>query len=184
LPGSGRGPAQPPPPRSGRQAAIEKDRTRQELHALLADPATRFAALSADEFFAALKQACQDGTAIPALIADCERKITSAEAGARDLHQVIFAASDRHMWAGVRALALAAAGQIPGTAVAVVGFEAQRLGAAPMRVTESAADGGFTATASLEHRGVCVEGKAGGRRRRSAAARPAGLPVPHAPPQD
>jgi hypothetical protein len=140
---------------------VEKDRTRQELRALLADPAAGFAALSADEFFAALKQACQGGTANPALIADCERRITSGEAGARELHQVLFAASDRQVWAGVRVLALAAAGRAPGTAVAVVGLEAQRLGVAPMQVTESAARGGFTATASLEHRGVRVEGKEG-----------------------
>ena len=97
----------------------------------------------------------------PALIADCERRITSREAGPRELHQVLFAASDRHAWAGVRALALAAAGQVPGTAVDVVDLEAQRLGVAPMRVTESAAEGGFTATASLERDGVSVEGKAG-----------------------
>ncbi len=74
---------------------------------------------------------------------------------------MLFAASDRHAWAGVRALALAAAGQVPGTAVAVVGLEAQRLGVAPMQVTGSAADGGFTATASLERDGARVEGKAG-----------------------
>src|SRR6266702_3206535 len=116
-------PAQPPP-HSRRQAEMEKDRAHQELRALLADPATGFAALSGDEFFAALKQACQDGTA-------------------------------------ARALALAATGQGPGTAVAVVGLEAQRLGVAPMQVTESAADGGFTATSSLERDGARVEGKAG-----------------------
>ena len=110
---------------------MEKDRARQELRALLADPAAGFAAVSGDEFFAALKQACQDGTANPALIADCDRRITSREAGPRELHQVLFAASDRQAWAGVRALALAAAGQVPGTAVAVVGLEAQRLGVAP-----------------------------------------------------
>ncbi|MGH3259081.1 MAG: hypothetical protein ACRDOU_27410 [Streptosporangiaceae bacterium] len=78
------------------------------LRALLADSAVGFAALSGDEFFAALKQACQDGTANPELIVDCERKITSREAGPRKLHQMLFAASDRHAWAGVRALALAA----------------------------------------------------------------------------
>src|SRR6266700_7756505 len=80
-------PAQPPPPHSRRQAEMEKDRAHQELRALLADPATGFAALSGDEFFAALKQACQDGTATPALIADCERRTTSREAGPRGLHQ-------------------------------------------------------------------------------------------------
>ena len=75
---------------------MEKDRARQELRALLADPAAGFAALPGDEFFAALKQACQDGTASLALIADCERRITSREAGPRELHQMLFAASDRH----------------------------------------------------------------------------------------
>ncbi len=139
---------------------MEKDRARQELRALLADPAAGFAAVSGDEFFAALKQACQDGTANPALIADCERRIMSWEAGPRELHQMLFAASDRHAWAGVRVLALAAAGQVPGTAVAVFGLEAQR-GVAPMQVTESAADGGFTATTSLERDGARVEGNAG-----------------------
>ena len=90
-------PAQPPPPpRNRRLAEIEKDRARQELRALLADPAAGFAALPGDEFFAALKQACQDGTASLALIADCERRITSREAGPRELHQMLFAASDRH----------------------------------------------------------------------------------------
>ena len=116
---------------------MEKDRARQELRALRADPAVGFAALSGNEFFAALKQACQDGTANAALIADCERRITSREAGPRELHQVLFAASDRHAWAGGRALALAAAGQVPGTAVAVVGLEAQRLAVAAMQVVPS-----------------------------------------------
>ncbi len=45
---------------------MAKDRARRDLRALLADPAASFAALSGDEFFAALKQACQDGTANPA----------------------------------------------------------------------------------------------------------------------
>ena len=83
---------------------MEKGRARQELRALLADPAAGFAALSGDECFAALKQACQDGTATPALIADCERRITSGEPGPRELHQVLFAASDSRAWAAVRAL--------------------------------------------------------------------------------
>jgi superfamily II DNA or RNA helicase len=123
--------------------------------------AADFAALSGDEFFAALKQAWRDDVASPALIADCERRITSREAGPRELHQVLFAVGDRDAWAEARTLALAAAGQVPGAAVAVVGLEAQRLGVAPMRVTESAADGGFTATASLERDGARVEGKTG-----------------------
>src|ERR1700749_3229565 len=159
-------PAQPPPPRNRRQAEMEKDRARQELRTL---PAAGFAALPGDEFFAALKQACQDGTANLALIADCERRIKSREVGPRELHQMLFAASDRHAWAGVRTLALAAAGQVPGTAVAVVGLEAQRLGVALMQVTESAADGGFTATASLERDGA-RRGQGGLRRQQEDRA--------------
>ena len=89
-------PGQLPPPRNRRQAETEKDRARQELRALLANPAAGFAALPGDAFFATLKQACQDGTANPVLIADCERRITSREAGPRELHQMLFAASDRH----------------------------------------------------------------------------------------
>ena len=52
-------PAQPPPPRNRRQAEMQKDRARQELRALLADPAAGFAALPGGQFFAALKQACR-----------------------------------------------------------------------------------------------------------------------------
>ena len=57
---------------------------------------------------------------------------------------MLFAASDRHVWAGVRALALAAAGQVLGTAVTVVGLEAQRLGVALWVPT------------TLRHLGRCV----------------------------
>ena len=128
MPGSGRAPRNHRRPGTGGRPRWRRT-ARQELRALLPDAAAGFAALSGDEFFAALKQACQDR----ALIADCERRITSREAGPRELHQVLFAASDRHAWAGVSALALAAAGQVPGTAVAVVGLEAQRLGVAPCR---------------------------------------------------
>ena len=96
MPGSGRAPRSHPRPGTGGRPRWGRDRARQELHALLANPAAGFAALPGDEFFAALKQACQDGTASLALIADCERRITSGEAGPRELHQVLFAASDRH----------------------------------------------------------------------------------------
>lgn len=83
---------------------------------------------------------------------------------------MLFAASDSHAWAAVRVLALAAAGQVPGTAAAVVGLEAQRLGVAPMQVAKCPADGGFTATASLERDGARVEGKAGLRRQQEDRA--------------
>jgi len=39
----------------------------------------------------------------------------------------------RHAWAGVRALAWAAAVQVPGTSFAVVGLEAQRAGRSPIK---------------------------------------------------
>ena len=44
---------------------MEKDRAPGTARAA-GRPAAGFAALSGDEFFAALKQACQDGTANPA----------------------------------------------------------------------------------------------------------------------
>ncbi|MGH3193982.1 MAG: hypothetical protein ACRDOL_43340, partial [Streptosporangiaceae bacterium] len=114
------------PPRNRRQAGIESERARRASRALLADPATDWAALPADEFFAALKYACQDGAANPALIADAERRITSAEAGPRELHQVLFAARDHRAWAGVRAAAMEAVVRGPAVAVAVLALEAQR----------------------------------------------------------
>jgi hypothetical protein len=151
---------------------MEKDRARQELRALLADPAAGFAALPGGQFFAALKQACQDGTANLALIAEYERRITSGEAGPRELDQVLFAASDRHAWAGVRVLALAAAGQVPGTAVAVVGLEAQRLGVAPMQVANARRTAG-----SRPRRAWSGTARAWRARRVTAAARrPRGRP--------
>ena len=68
-----------PPPKGRIRADIEKERAQRALRSLVADPATDFAALPDDEFFAALKCACQDGIANPALIADAERRITSGE---------------------------------------------------------------------------------------------------------
>jgi hypothetical protein len=85
LPGSGRAPRSHRRPGTGGRPRWRRT-ARQELRALLADPAAGFAALPGDEFFAALKQACQDGTANLALIAEYERRITSGEAGPRELH--------------------------------------------------------------------------------------------------
>ena len=76
----------------------------------------------------------------------------------------------------VSALALAV-GRVPGTAVAVVGLEAQRLGVAPMQLTESAADRRFTATASLERDGARVEGKVGYGGSKKTAWQAAALPL-------
>ena len=74
----------PPPqqqttPKGRARADIEKERAQRALRNLVADPATDFAALPGDEFFAALKCACQEGIANPTLIADAERRITSGE---------------------------------------------------------------------------------------------------------
>ena len=74
---------------------------------------------------------------------------------------MLFAARDRHAWAGVRAAALEAVVRGPAMAVAVVGLEAQRLGVAAMQVTESAAGDGFSARRASERDGVRIEGKTG-----------------------
>ena len=163
------------PSRNRRQADIESERARRALRALLADPAANFAALLADEFFAALKSACQDGVTHPALIADAERRITSAEAGSRELHQVLFAARDQQAWAGARAAAMEAVVRGPAMAVAVLALETQRLGVAAMQVTESAARDGFSARASVERDGVRVEGDAGYGSSKKAARQAAAL---------
>jgi len=115
--------------------------------------------MPADEFFAALRCACQDGAASPALIADAKRRITSRESGPRELHQVLFVARDHQAWAEVRALAMEAAVRASPMAITVVSLEAQRLGVAGMQVTESAVDGGFAAKASLERDGTRVDGR-------------------------
>ena len=163
------------PPRNQRQADIESERARRALRALLADPAANFAALLADEFFAALKSACQDGVTHPALIADAERRITSAEAGPRELHQVLFAASDHQAWAGARAAAMEAVVRGLAMAIAVLALETQRLGVAAIQVTESAARDGFSARASVERDGVRVEGDAGYGSSKKAARQAAAL---------
>ena len=150
---------QKPPPKGRIRADIEKERALRALWRLVADPATDFAALPDDEFFVALKCACQDGIANPALIADAERRITSGESGPRELHQVLFVARDHQAWGHVRQRALEAAVRDPAMAVSVVSTEAQRLGVAGMRVTESEANGMFTAKGSLERDGAHVEGR-------------------------
>ncbi|HUY49044.1 MAG TPA: SNF2-related protein [Streptosporangiaceae bacterium] len=163
----------PPPPH--RQAEREKERTLLALRALVDGPGTQFAALPADEFFAALKCACADGATNPALIADATRRIISGEAGPRELHQVLFAARDHRAWAQARELAMAAAVRVPAMAVAVVELEAQRLRAAGMQVAESAVADGFAARAWLDRDGARVEGKAGYGSSKKAARQAAAL---------
>src|ERR1700677_5248392 len=182
-----RPPSQPPQSRSRGSADVEKERAQRALRALVADPAADFAALPADEFFAALKCACQDGVANPALIADAGRRITSGESGPRELHQVLLAAPDHHAWAEVRIRAMEAAACAPEMAISVVSAEAQRLGAVGMQVTESAEGAVFTAVASLDRDGTRVEGtqQYGGNkttaRQGAAVALVAELPRPAGP---
>ena len=170
-------PAAPPPPRR-RQADAAAERSLLALRALAADPGTRFAALPADEFFAALKCACADGVTNSALIADATRRIASGEAGPRELHQVLFAAPDHHAWARARELAMAAAVRVPATAVAVVELTASQGSggrAAGMQVAESAAADGFAARAWLDRDGERVEGKTGYGSSKKAARQAAAL---------
>src|ERR1700678_584004 len=124
-------PFQPPQSQSRSRGSvdIEKERAQRALRALVAAPAADFATLPADEFFAALKGACQDAMENPALIADAGRRITSGESGPRELHQVLFAARDHHAWAEVRIRAMEAVARAPAMAITVVSTEAQRLGA-------------------------------------------------------
>jgi hypothetical protein len=53
------------PSRGRRPAEIEKERARLAIRSLVGDPATDFAALDAEEFFAALRCACQVRPAPP-----------------------------------------------------------------------------------------------------------------------
>ena len=157
------------------------------MRALAADPGTDFAALPADEFFAVLKYACQDGAVNPALMAEAGRRIAAGESGPRELHQVLLVSGDHEAWAEVRALAMETAVRVPAMAVSVVGLEAQRLGLVGMDVAESATDGRFTAEAALELDGgtrVAGSGHGGSKKaaRQAAAvsllAALAGLAVP------
>jgi len=115
--------------------------------------------MDADEFFTALRCACQERTVNAALIADAERRLTDGTAASRELHQVLFVAGDHDGWSDLRGTAMAAVARRPHLAVEVINLEIQRLGVPPMRVTESAGEKGFTTRASLDRDGVSVEGK-------------------------
>jgi superfamily II DNA or RNA helicase len=147
------------PSRGRRLAEIEKARVRLVIRSLVANPTTDFAALDAEEFFAALRCACQDGLVNGTLVADAGRRIANGTAASRDLHQVLFAAGDDGGWGEVRRAAMAAVARQPHLAVEVVNLEVQRLGAPPVRMSEAAGEGGFTARASLHRDGVTVEGQ-------------------------
>ena len=122
--------------RRGRHAAGASPRSRtnepdRPLRTLVADPATDFATLDADEFFSALRCACQESTVNPALIADVERRVAEGTATSRDLHQVLFIAGDDVAWQHSRTAAMAAVARQPHLAVEVV----QLGGPAPWRAT-------------------------------------------------
>lgn len=184
----------------GRRATeVEKERARRALRALVADPATDFAALGADEFSAVLRSAREGGVPNVALVADTTRRITAGSAAPRDLHQVLFSpgagqgadATADPAWEGARAVAMAAIAGRPHLAVEVIAMEAQRLGCPGIQLAESVSAGGFTATASVERHGDLIAGEpctAGGKKaaRQDAAVSllsvlvGIGVPVPRA----
>lgn len=143
--------------------------------------------MDADEFSAALRRACKDGTVNAALITDTGRRLAQGTAASRDLHQVLLVAGKDEGWSDVRGSAMATIARQPHLAVEVVNLEIQRLGARPLHVTETAGEGGFTAQASLERDGATVEGQPctdTSKKRASQAATVsllaalAGVPVP------
>jgi hypothetical protein len=134
-------PAPMRPARGRRGAEIEKERARLAIRSLVGNPATDFAALDAEEFFAALRCACQDGLVNAALVAEAGRRIANGTAGSRDLHQVLFAAGDDGGWDEVRRAALGTVAGQPHLAVEVVNLQAQRLGVPTVRVGEAAGEG-------------------------------------------
>lgn len=152
-------PAPSQPSRGTRFAEIERERVRSTLVCLVADPATDFTALDADGFFAALRCACQEGLVNAALVTEVGRRVADGTVASRDLHLVLFAAGDGGEWNEVRRAAMAVVARQPHLAVEVVNLEVQRLGVAPMRVIESAGEGGFSARASLGRDGVLAEGQ-------------------------
>jgi superfamily II DNA or RNA helicase len=184
-------PDSPPRTRNRGREDIEKERARRAVRDMAASLAADFTALPADEFYPVLKSACQDGVINATLIAEARRRIVAGDAGPRELHQVLLVAGDHQSWEQVRVAAMGAAARAPETAITIVSSEAQRLGVAGMRVTESAADGVFTARASFERDGALLEGDQGRGSSKKAArqsaalsllARLAGLPVPEPAP--
>jgi hypothetical protein len=180
-------PAPPQSPRNRRLAEVEKERARSALRSRVADPATEFAAMDADEFFAVLRCACQEGLVNASLIAEVGRRMAAGEVTSRDLHQVLFGAGDGDRWRGVRGAAMAVVAGRLHLAVEVVNLEVQRVGGPPVRVVESAGDGGFTARASLDRGHLVTEGRpcfdtskkrASQRAVVSLLAELAGVPVP------
>ena len=113
-----------------------------------------------------------------ARVAEAGRRIANGAAAARDLQLVLFAAGgagrsypagddggwddggwDEVGWDEVRRAALAAVARQPHLAVEVLSLEAQRRRVPPVRVSEAAGAGGFTALASFNRDGVTVEGQ-------------------------
>src|SRR5262249_7848519 len=140
-------------------AEVEKERARLAVRSVVGNPATDFAALDAEGFFAALRCACQEGLVSAGLVAEAGRRIADGVAGSRELHQVLFAAGDGGGWEEVRRAALATVAGQPHLAVEVVSLQAQRLGVRRVGGGGTAGEGGFTGWASLDRDGVTVQGQ-------------------------
>ena len=132
-------------------------------------------ALSPDDFFAALKTACQGGGSLPpAAVPETERRLAGRMLQARELHQILLSSGQNDTWVLVRQAALAALAERPDMAVTVVHLEAQRLGS--LAAFEETADGaGFTAQAAVTVGRQAVTGQPGRGASKKAARQLAAL---------
>ena len=153
---------------------------------------TDWAALTPDDFFAALKTACRAESVPAAAVPETERRLAGGVLQARELHQVLLASGQNDNWASVRQAALVALTERPDVAVTVVHLESQRLGS-PAAFEETADGAGFTARAALTVDGQPVTGQQGrGASKKTArqlaalslVAALAGLPDPVGQTQD
>jgi superfamily II DNA or RNA helicase len=151
---------------------------------------TDWAALTPDDFFAALKTACRAESVPAAAPRETERRLAGGVLQARELHQVLLTIRQNDGWASVRQAAFAALTKRPDVAVSVVHLESQRLGT-PAAFEESADGVGFTSRITLMVDGQPVTGQPGqGASKKTARqfaalsliATLAGLPDPAAQP--
>ena len=121
---------------------------------------TDWTALTPDDFFAALRAACQAGSVPATAVRETQRRLADDVLQARELHQVLLATDRSDGWASARQAALAALTERPDMAVTVVHLESQRLGA-PAVFEESADGAGFTARITVTVDGRPVTGRPG-----------------------
>jgi len=134
-------------------------------------------ALTGDDFFTALKAACQDGVPADVLaeaVAEAERRLTGGTLQARELHHILLVAGQHGTWQPVRARVFGSLAAEPDTAVTVVYLEAQRL-SAPIAFEEGGGADGFTARATLTVGGQHVTGRQGTGASKKTARRLAAL---------